>query len=163
MRSSGSNFTSVGAGDGRAAGQILIHERAHDALFKMRLEVDHVVRKIQMLRDTLGVIDVVQRAATMLRGTAALQFRKAALIPKLHGQADDGAALLLQKRGHGRAVHAARHGDRDDVRFRGVRRGQRVELCFRVQVLSLRGTGTLACAPLFHCCLAFHCVHAAQG
>src|SRR5579859_4169425 len=48
----------VGAGDGSAAAEIVAHERSHDALFKLFLEVDDVVWKIQMLGDALGVVDI---------------------------------------------------------------------------------------------------------
>src|SRR6202030_1485127 len=64
----------VGACDGRAPGKILVDERAHHARFKLLLEVDHVVRKIQVLRDALGIVDVVERAAAVLRRSVALQF-----------------------------------------------------------------------------------------
>src|SRR5882724_2410199 len=84
----------VCTGDGRAAGEILLDERTHYTGLELFLEVDDVVREIQMLRDTLGVVDVVERAAAMLRGAVALKFGEAALIPELHGEADDGATLL---------------------------------------------------------------------
>lgn len=51
----------------------------------------------------------------MLRRAVSLKFGQAALIPKLHGQADDRAALLLQNGGNGGRVHAAGHGDGDEA------------------------------------------------
>ena len=62
----------------------------------------------------------------MLRGAVALKFGQAALIPELHSEADDGAALLLQDCGDGGRIHAAGHGDGDEagLRFRAI--GQRV-------------------------------------
>ena len=75
----------------------------------MILEIDDVVRKIQMLGDAFGVVDVIDRAAATLRGAGVLQLRQAALIPELHGEADDGATLLLEERGDGGTVHTAAH------------------------------------------------------
>jgi hypothetical protein len=59
------------------------------------------MRKIQVLGDALGIVDVVERAAAVLLGAVALQFWEAALIPELHGEADDGAALFLENGGDG--------------------------------------------------------------
>jgi hypothetical protein len=55
-----------------------------------------------VLRHTLGVINVVEGAAAVLRGTIALEFRETALIPELHGEAGDGTALLQEKSSHHR-------------------------------------------------------------
>jgi hypothetical protein len=76
-------------------------------------EVYDVVGKIQVLGDTLGVVDVVERAATVLRGAVALEFGEAALIPELHGEADDRAVLLEEDRGDGGGVDTTGHGDGD--------------------------------------------------
>jgi hypothetical protein len=65
--------------------------------------------KIQVLRYGLSVIDIVERAAAVLRGAIALQFREAALVPELHGKADNGVALLLQESGDRGRIHSARH------------------------------------------------------
>src|SRR5258708_17752292 len=83
----------VGAGDGRAAGEILVHERTHDARLELFLEIHHIVREIQMLRYGLGVIYVIERATAVLCGAVALKFGEAALVPELHGEANDSAAL----------------------------------------------------------------------
>jgi hypothetical protein len=40
-------------------------------------------------------------------GGIALEFRQAALIPELHGQADNRAVLVLEDGGHGGRIHAA--------------------------------------------------------
>src|SRR5208282_700195 len=85
-----------------------------------------------MLRYALRVVHVVERAAAMLGGAGALQFGEAALVPELHGEADDGAALLLEDGGDGRRVHATRHGDRDQAELRFLARGERIELDGRV-------------------------------
>jgi hypothetical protein len=72
----------------------LFDEGTHDALLELILKIHHVVREVQVLRDTLGVVDVIERAAAVLRGTFTLKFGEAALIPKLHSETDDGVALL---------------------------------------------------------------------
>ena len=77
----------------------------------MLLEVHHIVREIQVLRYRLGVIDVIERAAAVPCGAGALKFGEATLIPELHGEAHDSAALLLQERGNSGRVDAAGHGD----------------------------------------------------
>jgi len=105
----------IGAGDGRAPGEVLVDERTHDARLELLLEVHHVMRKIQMLRHGFGVVHVVERAAAMLRGAIALKFGEAALVPELHGEADDGVALLLQEGGDGGRVDTAGHGDGNEA------------------------------------------------
>src|SRR5260370_32655776 len=81
-----------------------------------------------MLRYGLGVIDVIERAAAVLRGGGALQFREAALVPKLHGEADDGAALLLEKGCNRGRVDSAGHGYGDEAALGFGALGQGVEL-----------------------------------
>ena len=49
----------------------------------------------------------------MLLGPVALEFGEAALIPELHGQADDGVALFLKNRCNCGRVNAAGHGNGD--------------------------------------------------
>jgi hypothetical protein len=105
----------IGAGDGSAAGEILIHKRAYDARLELFLEIHNVVREIQVLRYGLGVINVIERTAAVLRGAVALKLGEAALVPELHGEADDGAALLLQEGGNGGRVDTAGHGDGDEA------------------------------------------------
>jgi hypothetical protein len=100
----------IGAGDGRASGEVLIDEGADDASLELFLEVHDVMRKFQVLRYGLGVIHVIERAAAVLRGAVALKLGKAALVPELHGEADYRAALLLKERGDSGRVHSARHG-----------------------------------------------------
>ncbi len=106
----------VGTGDGRAAGQILVHERANDPGFELLFEIDDIMGKIQVLRHALGVIDIVNGAAAMLRRACGLHGRQAALIPQLHGQADDAAVLLQHQRGDYGAVHSAAHSHGYDIR-----------------------------------------------
>jgi hypothetical protein len=63
-----------------------------------------------VLSDTLGIVHIVERAATVLRGTIALQFWQAPLIPELHGQADDRTPLVLKYRCHRGGIDTTRHG-----------------------------------------------------
>jgi hypothetical protein len=65
-----------------------------------------------MFGDTAGVVDIVNRATTMLRGLGRLELREATLVPELHGEADDGLAALVHDCGDGGAVHSSAHGDR---------------------------------------------------
>jgi hypothetical protein len=84
-----------------------------------------------MLRDATRIVNVVERAAAVLRGTIALQFRQTALIPQLHREADDAARLLLQDGGYGGGIHSAGHGYGDEAGLRFRADGQSLELCFR--------------------------------
>src|SRR5262249_9806861 len=64
----------VGTRDGRTAAQIVADEGADDALFKLLLEIDDIMRKVQVLRDAPGVIDVVEGAAAVLGWAVSLEF-----------------------------------------------------------------------------------------
>jgi len=50
----------VGAGDGSAAAEVILHKGTDDTLFELVLEIDDIVRKVEMLRDALGVVHVVE-------------------------------------------------------------------------------------------------------
>ena len=130
----------VGAGNRGSAGEILVDERTDDARFKLLLEVHDVMREVQVPRDALGVIDVVQGAAAMLRRPVALQFGQTPLVPELHGKADDGAALLLQERGHGGGVHTAGHGNGDKAALGLGALGKSVESGRCVHAISIPAT-----------------------
>jgi hypothetical protein len=69
----------------------------------------------------------------VLCGAVTLEFGKAALIPELHGEADDGAVLLEKNRGYGGRVYTTRHGDGDEAGsgFGDGDRGERDELELR--------------------------------
>jgi hypothetical protein len=121
-------IVAVCARDGSASAKIVVHKGADDAIFKLMFEVDDVVGKIEMLRDALGVIDIIKRAAAVLHRAISLELRQAALIPELHGQADDGTALLLQDGRNGRRVNAAGHGDSDQAGLSFPVRGEGIEL-----------------------------------
>jgi hypothetical protein len=108
----------IGARNGRTAGKILVDKRTHDTNLELLLEIHDVMREIQVLSHGFGVIHVVERAAAVLRGAIALQFGEAALVPELHGETDDGAALLQQKGGNGGRIDTSGHGDGDEAALR---------------------------------------------
>jgi len=85
------------------------------------------MRKILMLCDGLGVVNVIERAAAVLRWAMALQFGEAALVPELHGEADHSASLLLQERSDGRRIDTSRHSDSDEAALSFGALGQGVE------------------------------------
>ena len=108
------------ARNGSTAGEIIGDERADDGLLEGLLEIDDVERDAEVAGDAAGVMHVVDGAAAMPRSPVARrvsgQLRQAALIPKLHGEADDGLAALAQHGRDGGAVDAAAHGHGDGVR-----------------------------------------------
>jgi hypothetical protein len=55
----------IGAGNGRTTTKIVADERTHDAVFELVLEIDYIMRKVEMLGDAPGVVDVVERTAAM--------------------------------------------------------------------------------------------------
>src|ERR1700722_4644859 len=71
----------IGAGDGGAAGEILVDERADDARLKLVFEIHDVVGEVEVLGDALGVVDVVDGAAAVMWRACGLDSGKAALIP----------------------------------------------------------------------------------
>ena len=101
----------LGARNQRAACQILVNERADYGVLESLLVVHHVVRHSQVLRHALGIVNIVERAAALSVGAVTVEFRQAALVPKLHRQTDNWKSALDQDRRDGRAVHAAAHGD----------------------------------------------------
>jgi hypothetical protein len=84
------------------------------------------MRKIKVLGDALGVVDIVERAAAVLGWPLALKLWQAALIPKLHSQSNDGPALFLENGGYGGRVDASGHGhgDQAGLGFGGDRQGK---------------------------------------
>ena len=68
------------------------------------------------LRHAARVVDVVERAAASLhRLRHALVSGQAALVPQLHGQADDVVPLGAQHGRDGGGIHTARHGYGDGL------------------------------------------------
>jgi hypothetical protein len=74
-----------GAGDGRAAFEVIRNEGANYVQFEFALEIHDVERDAEVFGYAAGVVDVIVRAAAMLGGAVILQLREAALIPELHG------------------------------------------------------------------------------
>jgi hypothetical protein len=74
-----------GAGDGRAAFEIIGDEGADDVELEFALEIHDVERDAEMLGYAACVVDIVVRAAAMLGGAVIFELRQAALIPELHG------------------------------------------------------------------------------
>jgi hypothetical protein len=87
------------------------------------------MRKIQMLRDGFGVINVVEGTAAMLRGAVALQFGQTPLIPELHRESDDVAALLLKECCDCGGIDASGHGNGDETALRFHALGEGVKSC----------------------------------
>ena len=76
--------------------------------------IDHVVGDAQRLGYAASVVDVVDRTAASLDGLRhACVSGEAALVPELHGQADDGAPFGAQHGRYGRGVDSSRHGNGD--------------------------------------------------
>src|SRR5271163_3372611 len=104
------------AGDGGSSGEILLDEGTDDITLEALLMVDDVVGDVEVLGDAAGVIHVVDGAAAAehLLGHALLA-GEAALVPELHGQADELVAFRLEHGGDGRGVDSAGHGYRNRV------------------------------------------------
>src|ERR1700691_3786042 len=99
------------ARDRSTALQIVVHEGTDDVLLEFALEIDYVKRDAEMFGDATRIVDIINRATTMLRGLGGLELRETALVPKLHGEADDGLTALVHDRSDGGTVHPSTHGD----------------------------------------------------
>ena len=78
------------AGDGRTSRKILFDERAYDVPLESLLVVDDVVGDADLLGDAARVVDIVDgTAASLHRLGHAIFSGQAALVPELHGQADN--------------------------------------------------------------------------
>src|ERR1022692_1522210 len=102
------------ARDRRAPRQILLNKRTHHIALKTLLVIDHVVRNAERLRDTAGIVNIVDRTAAPLH-----RFRHARvpseppLVPKLHGETDNIVAVRPQHSRNGRGVNSSRHSNGD--------------------------------------------------
>jgi hypothetical protein len=84
----------------RASGQILLHEGTNHIALETVFVVDHVIRNANGLGYATGIINIVNRTAAALYGLRhALVASQSALVPELHGQADNVVAFGAQ---HGR-------------------------------------------------------------
>src|SRR5271168_2676233 len=102
------------AGNRRAARKIVVDEGANDILLEALLLVDDVIRDVEGLGYTAGVIHIIQAAAAA-RGTRRNTglAGHALLVPELEGQADDVVSLCAQHGCDGRGVDSAGHGYSD--------------------------------------------------
>src|SRR4029077_8794756 len=105
--------------DGRASRKILLNERADHVALEALLVINHVIRDADGLSHPARVVDIIQRAAASLHRLGhAFAPSQPALVPQLHGQADNLVSLSAQ---HGRnrgRVDSSRHGDCDGSSFR---------------------------------------------
>jgi len=118
-------------GNGRAAGDVILDKRAHNAVFKLAFEVDHVKREAAVLGDAAGVIDIIARAAAMLDGTVGSEMGQAAVVPELHGESDNDFTIAMEQACYDGAVDPAAHGD--DYRWGKRRRVWDAEANFGVR------------------------------
>ena len=82
------------AGDRCSPGNILFNKGTDHVALETLLVIDHVIRDADLLRHAAGVVDVVERTAAPLHGLRhALFASEAALVPELHGEADDVVSL----------------------------------------------------------------------
>src|SRR5271163_2902043 len=102
------------ARDRRASGKILLDERPHHIALKTLFVIDHVIRNAESLGNTTRIVDVVNRAAAALHGFRhAFVASKSALVPELHGQADEAASFGAEHGRDCRGVDSSRHGYSD--------------------------------------------------
>ena len=78
-----------------------LDEGLDDFALEAVFEVEHVVGDAEVLRDMASVIHVVERAAAANRPSGRHELGHAALVPKLHGHADDRYAVAVEKTGDG--------------------------------------------------------------
>jgi hypothetical protein len=106
------------ARDGRASGEVLAHERTDDILLKSVLMIDDVIRDIERLSDSAGVIDIVKgAAATLTVFCHSGLVGESSLVPQLHSQADELESLVAQHGRDGRRIDTARHGYGNGLAF----------------------------------------------
>src|SRR5690606_36113056 len=96
--------------------KVLVHKTVDHLLAKLSLEVDHVIRNPEPPGNGSGVLDGAQRAAP------GMPWIRLALLPDLHGYADNVLPLANQKPGDDAAVDTATHGDH----YTGLGQGLRV-------------------------------------
>ena len=113
------------AGQGRASAQVFGDEGPHDGLLEALLKVHDIERKIEVLGDAAGVIEIVGRTAAAFGAhrERRIDLGQAALVPKLHGEADDATVLREQQGRRRGAVHTAAHADDDEGSANGVKDG----------------------------------------
>ena len=104
-----------GAGDGRAAGNVVVHKRLDHLRFEAVFEIDHVVGNAEVLRGPAGIVNVVERAAAARCAAGGNQIGHALPVPQLHGHADHVCALPPEQSGGGGGIDASAHGRGDEL------------------------------------------------
>jgi hypothetical protein len=109
------------ARDGSPSGKVLLDEWTNHVALEAILMIDDVVRDAEMLSDAAGIVDVVEGAAASgdLLGHAFVS-SKTALVPELHGEADEVVALGAEHGCDGGGIYTARHGYRDCVSWHAM-------------------------------------------
>ena len=92
---------------GGLASLVLCEEVVDYVGLELPLQVEDVVGDIEDLADAPGVLHVVQSAAALVVGGGVY----VGVVEKLHGDADDLIAGLLEEEGGNGGVDAAAHGD----------------------------------------------------
>src|ERR1700730_6165407 len=82
----------------------------------------------------------------MLGRPIALQLREAALVPELHGQPDNGVALLLQEGRDRRGIHPTAHSHSNQAALELRAGGQSVQLCSAAHALLILRENFVSCA-----------------
>ena len=93
----------VRTGQWRAPRRVLANEVRDDRVLELAFEIQNVVWNTECVRDTLGVVQIVERAATA-KGLLP------SLIVELHRQADHVKTLLGEQGRGDRGIDAAGHG-----------------------------------------------------
>src|SRR5690348_966714 len=95
----------------RAPAKIIGDKGTHDSFLERLLKIDNIKREAEVVCDAARVVNIVERAAAMRRRASGRELGQAALIPELHGQADDRLTGRVQESSNSGAVHTAAHGD----------------------------------------------------
>jgi hypothetical protein len=104
------------AWNGSSPGKVFADEGLNNLGFESILLVNDVVRDVELLSNVARVIHIVNRATAALDSLRhALMSSKAALVPKLKRESDDGIALGTQQCGDGGRIDSSGHGYGDDL------------------------------------------------
>src|ERR1035438_689434 len=99
------------AGDGCASGEILFDKGTHNIALKALFVIDDVVGNAECFGDATGVVDIVDRTAATLDGFGHADVSgEAALVPELHGEANEAVAFGAEHGRNGGGVNSSRHG-----------------------------------------------------
>ncbi len=93
---------------GCPSGDVIIHERLNHLLKELLLKIDRVKRNAKMMSDTPGIFHVLRSAAA-----SCLTRPAGAVIPQLHGHADNVVSLLHEQGCGNRAIDASAHSNQN--------------------------------------------------